>query len=154
MLLSNAIALAQEGGCFDQDPRASQGTMSMYQTFKHEWNQLICVFIYLADESLSVRLGLDTLSPGKCADAVRTRFSSSFASLLPESALWESYYELTLEARRAREVLQSLKRAGPAATAGSVLPELEHIERGLDRWKRQQVYVPASKCPKGFRLLQ
>lgn len=147
MLLSNAIALAQESGCFERDSRETQGGSSAYGAFKHEWNQLICVFIYLADESLSMRLGLDTLTPGKSIEAVRARFSSSFASLLPESVLWESYYELTLEARKARELLQSLKRSGPAVSASSILPELEYIERGLDRWKRQHAYTAASKVP-------
>lgn len=34
-----------------------------------------------------MRLGLDTLTPRKSVDAVHARFSSSFASLLPESIL-------------------------------------------------------------------
>lgn len=146
MLLSNAIALAQESGCFEQVSRESQGAFSPHETFKHEWNQLISVFIYLADESLSLRLGLDALSPAKSTDAVRARFSSSFASLLPNSVLWESYYELTLEAKKAKDLLQSIKRAGPAVAASSVLPDLEYIERGLGYWKRRHYsYAVAGK---------
>lgn len=117
----------------------------MYEAFKHEWNQLISVFIYLADESLSMRLGLDTLTPGKSTEAVRARLSSSFASLLPEGGLWESYYELTLEARKSRELLQSIKRAGSAVSTSSILPELQHIERGLNRWERQHAYTAPGK---------
>lgn len=53
---------------------------------------------------------------------------------------------MTLEARKARELLQSLKRAGPAVSASAILPELEHIERGLSRWRRQHSYIAPSKC--------
>lgn len=141
MFLSNAIALAQESGCFDRDPRESRASFSKYDIFKHEWSQIICVFIYLADESLSMRLGPDTLAPSKAVDAVRDCFSSSFASLLSDSIFWESYYELTLVAKKARELLQPLKRAGPAVSAGDILPELEHVERELARWKRQHMFT-------------
>lgn len=145
MLLSNAIALAQESGSFESDSQEAAGGSSVYEAFKHEWNQLISVFIYLADESLSMRLGLDTLTPGKSTEAVRARLSSSFASLLPEGGLWESYYELTLEARKSRELLQSIKRAGSAVSTSSILPELQHIERGLNRWERQHAYTAPGK---------
>ncbi|KAH6663274.1 hypothetical protein F5X68DRAFT_177918 [Plectosphaerella plurivora] len=145
MLLSSAIALAQESRCFEQDSRELSGKLSTYESFKQEWNQIVCVFIHLADESLSVRLGLETLLPAKSIDAVRGRFSTSFASLLPESALWESYHELFLEARKARELLLSLKKSKAAIVARAVLPDLEHVDRGLSRWRRHFGYSIAEQ---------
>ncbi|KAH7155910.1 hypothetical protein EDB81DRAFT_880244 [Dactylonectria macrodidyma] len=153
MLLSSAIALAQKSGCVEQVPRESQGAFSAYETFKHEWNQLVCVFIFLTNESLFLRLVLKTPLPGKSTDAVHARFFSTFVSLFSDSVLWESYYELTLEAGKARELLQSLKRAGPAVAASAILPDLEHIERGLSRWKRQYSYTVPGKSHFWFGLV-
>ncbi|KAH8665679.1 hypothetical protein BGZ61DRAFT_498781 [Ilyonectria robusta] len=68
MLLSSAIALAQEGCCFDHD---QQGPGAQ-DTLRQQWNQLIC--------------GQN--------EAVRHRFSSTFASLLPDSAGYQSYSRL------------------------------------------------------------
>lgn len=135
MLLSTAIALAQEGCCFDHD---SQDSSSERDTSREQWNQLVCVFIYLADEHLAMRLGLNTLLPKESTEAVRNRFSTTFASLLPDKAIWESYFELCLESKKARQLIQSLRKAGwPYAAKQNILPELEHIERSLSRWRRQ-----------------
>ena len=112
---------------------------------RQQWNQLICVFIYLADEHLAMRLGLNPLLPEGSSEAVRNRFSTTFASLLPDSALWESYYDLHAETRKARTLFQSLKKAGWPTTANvDILPDLEHIERGLSRWRLHHAYLNPS----------
>ena len=155
MLLSTAIALAQEGCCFDSEPQSSSSnvapTGSEKEQLKQQWTQLICVFIYLADEHLSMRLGLSPLLSEGPTEAVRNRFSTKFASLLPDSAIWESYYDLCAETKKARTLLQSLKKAGwPTKCNLDILPELEHIDRALNRWKRQHaclnpsVFFPSS----------
>lgn len=142
MLLSTAIALAHEGCCFDND---LQPASSEKEASRQQWNQLICVFIYLADEHLAMRQGLRPLLPEGLSEAVQNRFSTTFASLLPDSALWESYYDLYAETRKARTLFQSLKRAGwPTAANVDFLPDLEHIDRALGRWRRQHSHIVPS----------
>lgn len=148
MLLSNAIALAQEGCCFDWDPASFPSSASGHEAFKQQWNQLICVFLYLADESLATRLGLDTLLPDKASNVVRSRFSVTFASLIPDGALWESYYDLSTEIRKARELLLSMKKGGSALSNAKLLPELQHIDRALSRWRRQHAYSGSGMLPR------
>lgn len=93
-----------------------------------------------------MRLGLNPLLPESANEAVRNRFSTTFASLLPDSALWESYYDLYTESKKSRALFQSLKKAGwPATTNVDVLPDLEHIERALNRWKLHNSYLDPSK---------
>ncbi|KNB19430.1 hypothetical protein FOXG_16713 [Fusarium oxysporum f. sp. lycopersici 4287] len=143
MLLSSAIALAQEGCCFDHDQQ-NTGQESLTSTaqsardaLRQQWNQLTCVFIYLTDEHLSLRLGLRPLLPESQTEAVRYRFSTTFASLLPDSALWESYYELFNETRKSRTLLQSLRKPGVSTPPSvDILPGLEHVNRALSRWRR------------------
>ena len=97
MLLSSAIALAQEACCFDYESHGAAAASSDHETLRRQWNQLICVFIYLADEHLAIRLGLGPLLPERPSEAVRSRFPTTFASLLPDSAVWEIYYDLCTE---------------------------------------------------------
>jgi hypothetical protein len=97
------------------------------------------VFLYLADENLAMRLGLHPLLPAQSAEVVKNRYSTTFASTLPNTALWESYYELSAETRKASLLLQSLKKGGLTLANVNLLPELEHIERALGRWKRQHI---------------
>ncbi|KAI9172838.1 d-lactate dehydrogenase [Paramyrothecium foliicola] len=153
MLLSNAIALAQEGCCFESDQHGVSSTSelpspvgSRKETFKKQWNQLICVFIYLADEHLAMRLGLNPLLAEEPNRMVRKRFSTTFASLLPNSAVWESYFDLFTEVRKARLLLQSLKRNWrPTWADADNLHELEHLDRALSRWKRQHLCVQSTE---------
>jgi hypothetical protein len=148
MLLSNAIALAQEGCCFDFD---SQSPISSSQEGeeipKHQWNQLLCVFIHLADENLATRLGLNPLLAQGSSDVVQHRFSATFGSILPDSALWESYFELSRETRKARMLLQSLKKGNQMTGNVDILAELEYIDRALSRWKRHHTYSDDSTVP-------
>ncbi|KAJ4289993.1 zinc finger transcriptional activator [Collariella sp. IMI 366227] len=126
MLLSTAIALAQEGCCFDYfDAQASTGPPASEQELcKQQWNQLICVFVYLADENLAMRLGLNPLLPERSSEVVRNRYSTTFAAILPDTALWESYYDLAAETKKATLLLESLKK-GQAPLLSAVL-DLEY----------------------------
>jgi hypothetical protein len=155
VLLSTAIALAHEGCCFDySDSHTSGGPAASEQdSLRQQWNQLICVFLYLADENLAMRLGLNPLLSAQSTEVVKSRYSTTFASTLPNTALWESYYELSAETRKASLLLQSLKQGGLTLANANLLPELEHIERALGRWKRQNVAcfnpgVPSLCLPK------
>ncbi|KAL2129401.1 hypothetical protein VTI74DRAFT_7845 [Chaetomium olivicolor] len=139
MLLSTAIALAHEGCCFDYlDAQAAIGPpASEHEACKQQWNQLICVFLYLADENLAMRLGLSPLLPERSSEVVRNRYSTTFAGILPDTAIWESYYDLAAETRKATLLLESLKKGGLTLANPDILPELQHIERSFARWKRQ-----------------
>lgn len=137
ILLSNAIALAHEGCCFQNESSGSTVASSSQDCTKKEWNGLVCVFIYLADESLATRLGLEPLLPEKSRQIVKDRFATTFAESLPSSYLWESYFELSIENRKGREFLHSLKAPGASFSDLGLVRHLEHLRRALHRWRRQ-----------------
>lgn len=137
ILLSNAIALAHEGCCFEYEAPSNTTTMSEAETIRQEWSRLVCVFIYLTDEGLATRLGLEPLLPEKSRQVVRDRYSTTFADSLQDSMLWEGYFELFVEARKGREFLHSLKKTGASLSNQNLVPNLEHLGRALNRWKRQ-----------------
>ena len=95
------------------------------------------MFIYLADESLATRLGLEPLLPEKSKQIVKDRFATTFAESLPDSHLWESYFELSIETRKGREFLHSLKSPGASFSDLNLVHHLEHLRRALQRWRRQ-----------------
>lgn len=111
--------------------------MSEAETIRQEWSRLVCVFIYLTDEGLATRLGLEPLLPEKSRQVVRDRYSTTFADSLQDSMLWEGYFELFVEARKGREFLHSLKKTGASLSNQNLVPNLEHLGRALNRWKRQ-----------------
>ena len=149
MLLCNAIGLAQDGCFFELDTPsyATPTTSSSDDSLKQQWNQILCVFLYLADEHLATRLGLDALLAEKANDAVRSRFSMTFANNLPDGPLWESYYEMSLEVGKARDLLKSTRYRNFAPGVAKLLPELQHIDRALNRWERQHSYAKSSRFP-------
>ncbi|KAK4235086.1 hypothetical protein C8A03DRAFT_18126, partial [Achaetomium macrosporum] len=115
------------------------------ESLRQQWNQLLCVFIYLADENLAMRLGLNPLLPAQSREVVTSRYATTFANILPDTALWEGYDDLTAETRKASLPLQSLKQGGLTLANVNLLPELEHLERALGRWRRQHGnFAPAS----------
>ncbi|KAI9037191.1 uncharacterized protein KD926_000764 [Aspergillus affinis] len=147
MFQGSAITLAQEGGYFDSDQRSCASAPSpAKETLRQQWSRLLCVFIYLAEEHLTMRLGLGSLVPEGPAQTVRNRLSTMFSSLLPDSAIWDSYYGLFTETKKARVWVQSLRKTGgPNAVDEHILPELEHIDRALSRWRRQHVSLKSCK---------
>ena len=146
-MLSNAIALAQEGCCFEtenQGPTSYTENISEYSRAKQEWNHTLCVFIYLADESLAMRLGLDTQLPERQRQVVRDRFSNVFSSSLRDIDLWESFFDLAAELTKARKLLSTLKQSNSNYRSDNIIPVLEQMKRSLDRWKRQQEFLMKS----------
>ncbi|KAF5615100.1 ARO80-positive transcription regulator of ARO9 and ARO10 [Fusarium sp. NRRL 52700] len=136
-LLSNAIALAHEGCCFNNESSSSRFAPSNLDSIRKEWNGLLCVFIYIADESLATRLGLEPLLPEKSRQIVKDRFATTFTESLPDSQLWEGYFELSIETQKGRDFLLSLKTRDGSVTNLDLLPHLERLRRALHRWKRQ-----------------
>ncbi|KAF5975828.1 ARO80-positive transcription regulator of ARO9 ARO10 [Fusarium coicis] len=136
-LLSNAIALAHEGCCFQNESSSSRFSHSNLDSVRKEWNGLLCVFLYIADEGLATRLGLEPLLPEKSRQIVKDRFATTFAESLPDSHLWEGYFELSIETRKGRDFLLSLKSRDGSFSNLDLVPHLERLRRGLHRWKRQ-----------------
>lgn len=64
MLLGNAVTLALACHCFDADDPPPSGDLPK-PSHKQEWKHMLSVFIYLTDELLSVRLGIDPMLPNK-----------------------------------------------------------------------------------------
>lgn len=95
------------------------------------------MFIYLADEGLATRLGLEPLLPEKSRQVVKDRFATTFAESLLDSHLWEGYFELSIETRKGREFLHSLKARGGSFSDLDLVPHLERLRRALQRWRRQ-----------------
>jgi hypothetical protein len=145
MLLSNAIALAQEGCCFETEAQCQPSSLSEAAAAQKIWNRTICVFIYLTDEHMALRLGLEPLLPEKSRRIVKDRFSKVFASALPNSELWESLFELTDEVRKVRELLRTLKHPSSRLNSHELVAELEYVKRSLDRWKRQHTHAGHGK---------
>lgn len=112
MLLSTAIALAYEGYCFDYSDSHDRGRFpfSRKESLRQQWNQRLCVLSILLTKNPAMRLGLNPLL---CTYIVKRRshepLFTTFANILPETALYESYYNLTAENRRSSLLLHSLK---------------------------------------------
>ncbi|EXA28431.1 hypothetical protein FOVG_19963 [Fusarium oxysporum f. sp. pisi HDV247] len=137
MLLANAIALAREGCCFELETPGLLDSMDNHKTVNRDWARVICVFIYLADEHLALRLDLEPLLPETSRKIVVDRFSKVFTRSLPEKEHWESYFELTEEMRKAREYLHELKKTASRPYHYDLVPALVHTQRRLECWKRQ-----------------
>lgn len=137
MLLANAIALAQEGCCFEVEAPGLSECINNDKAVKRDWTHVICVFIYLADEHLALRLDLEPLLPEASRRIIVDRRSKVFTCTLPEKEHWESYFELTEEMRKSREYLRELKQIASRPYKYELLmPVLEHTQRRLERWKR------------------
>ncbi|KAL3458090.1 hypothetical protein BJX64DRAFT_235303, partial [Aspergillus heterothallicus] len=130
ILLSTAIGLAQEIGCFD-DHMNDQAEAS---GLNHEWRRIIRTFLRVTDEGLALRLRLEPqLSSGPGLD---------LADYIPSSMVgdthWESGVELGIHMRKARELLRSWRKSEAGSGAGVPFGAWEGFRRGLDRWKRQR----------------
>ncbi|KIV93928.1 hypothetical protein PV10_05102 [Exophiala mesophila] len=138
-LLSVAISLAHEGRCFENPLQHKSSACSETEKAEQEWTKLLCVFLFMADENLALRLGREPLLSESARQTVMTRLSASFASCLDDSFIWESTLELYIEHRKARQSIQALAtgRPGSEYESPNVLPTLEHIQRNLARWRRR-----------------
>jgi hypothetical protein len=128
MLLSSAIALAQEIGCFDDHTHDQTEASAL----KHEWTRILRTFLRLTDESLALRLRLEPQLPS----------AQDLADHIPSSMVgdshWESGVELGMHMRKARELLRSWRKSEAGSGVGVPLGAWESFRRGLDRWKRQR----------------
>ncbi|KAK2596171.1 zinc finger transcriptional activator [Conoideocrella luteorostrata] len=131
-LLSNAVSIAHERRCFELDAAHPFNPMSKSDNHKQEWKILVSVFIYLTDEMLATRLGLEPLLPEKSRRVVQDRMVASFTRTIPHCMLWESYFELSLEARKGRDILHTLKRSTLVIPTHDLVLEMENLSRSQD----------------------
>jgi hypothetical protein len=153
-----AISLAHEGRCFENCQQSLAPRCSENEKADEDWCKLLGVFLFLADENLALRLGQESLLIESSRRIVTSQLSAYFASCLEDSGLWESLFELYIELRKARELVHSLRRNGLENKTQNILANLEHIQRGLDRWRRQHasgangiscarsLYVKTDRC--------
>ncbi|KAL2808451.1 hypothetical protein BJX63DRAFT_35241 [Aspergillus granulosus] len=132
MLLSTAVALAQEIGCFDEPTQSrAEGAALSY-----EWTRILRTFLRLTDESLALRLRLEP----QLANGPGLDLADHIPSIMVGDAHWESGVELGIHMRKARELLRSWRKSEAGSGAGVPLGAWEGFRRGLDRWKRQREF--------------
>ncbi|KAK5026394.1 zinc finger transcriptional activator [Exophiala sideris] len=136
ILLSTAIALAEETCCFVED-HASLGTSTLSSPTRvrpnKAWNNILHVFIYLADENIALRVGLEPLLSHSRQNNIR----DCLARTPLEEDLWESVIELTEHMGNGRELLRDWRQCASGNRTDDVVGPLQRIKRGLERWKRQ-----------------
>ncbi|KAL7911701.1 hypothetical protein GGI35DRAFT_296457 [Trichoderma velutinum] len=137
-LLSVAISLAHKARCFENSHQGSFQAQPLNQKADQDWPKVLGIFLFLADENLALRLGLEPLLSATARQVVIGRLSTSFASCLENSAMWESYFELYLIHGQARDLVHAFRKECAEKRTPDILSSLEHIERKLDRWKKQQ----------------
>ncbi|KAL4744692.1 hypothetical protein BDW72DRAFT_208814 [Aspergillus terricola var. indicus] len=140
MLLSTAISLAQEIGCFNDEQvlAHNSATVSTEKALARlEWTRLLCTFVHLTDEALALRLRLEPQFAGSCSveiDRLYHLFTNSVNGGLSESTI-----DLAPHMRKARELLQSWRKnqqgTGPAVS----ITAWDSFTWGLDAWKRKHL---------------
>ncbi|KAL2211288.1 hypothetical protein CC79DRAFT_1346479 [Sarocladium strictum] len=165
MLLSSATALAYEACCFDVESdsapnssshggstggpsstrQASSATESEVTAANREWNNILCVFIYLTDEHLASRLGLRPMLSAGAREVVQKRCFKVFAHSVLQGEIWQSFVELIDEMRHIRSRLTYLKAPDhPPLQTPSLVEELEYAKWRLDRWERLHLPVKST----------
>ncbi|KAE8419006.1 hypothetical protein BDV36DRAFT_282582 [Aspergillus pseudocaelatus] len=135
-LLSTAVSLAQEIGCFSQDVLTNTimaRREAVSGSVRLEWNRTLCTFIHLTDQNLSLRLRLEPQLPGTRCGNMINQLHQSFSI----DSFWESAIELAAHTGKARELLYCW-RSGELGVQSPVLTtSWERFRRGLDRWNKQ-----------------
>ncbi|KAL4915272.1 hypothetical protein BDW62DRAFT_127496 [Aspergillus aurantiobrunneus] len=107
MLLSIAIALAQEMGCLEDEQALAilSSNLTERSFIRLEWTRLLSTFVRLTDEALALRLRLKPqLASGGSVEVGRV------SSSLVADGLSESTIDLAAHMRNARELLQDWKK--------------------------------------------
>ncbi|GMG22455.1 unnamed protein product [Aspergillus oryzae] len=143
-LLSTAISLAQEIGCFSQDvltntTLARRGAVS--GSVRLEWNRTLCTFIHLTDQNLSLRLRLEPQLPGSRCGNMVDQLHQCFSL----DSFWESAIDLAAHTDKARELLCSWRSGELGVQSAPLTASWERFRRGLDRWKKQHAPI-SSVC--------
>ncbi|KAH2295407.1 hypothetical protein KXW82_008460 [Aspergillus fumigatus] len=137
MLLSTAIALAREIGCFDNEqvlarPR-SAGTALKNSAIGLEWSRILYTFLCLTDEALALRLRLEPL----LASTNWTEMVYSLPPSLMGDGFLESAVDLTINMRKARELLLAWRKSEHCGGSPLSAAAWDSFRQGLDCWERQ-----------------
>lgn len=147
MLLSTAISLAQEIGCFNDEQSLGHDSATVTTEkalTRLEWARLLCTFVLLTDEALALRLRLEPQFAGSCSVGIDRLYRLSPNSV--NDGYSESTIDLALHMRKARELLQSWRKnqqgTGPAVS----ITAWDSFVRGLDAWKRKHLPNKTGEC--------
>ncbi|PLB53334.1 hypothetical protein P170DRAFT_445109 [Aspergillus steynii IBT 23096] len=152
MLLSTAIDLGKELGCFDDKnvlphPRAG-GAPLENDPDRLEWSRILCTFLCLTDEALALRLRLDP----QLANTNWTEMVYRLPSTLTADGFSENAVDLAIHMRKARELLLAWRKsehgAGPPVSAAA----WDSFKRGLDRWETQRHFSRSDLSLRGACL--
>lgn len=135
MLLSTAIALAREIGCFDNEqvlarPR-SAGTALKNSAIGLEWSRILYTFLCLTDEALALRLRLEPL----LASTNWTEMVYSLPPSLMGDGFLESAVDLTINMRKARELLLAWRKSEHCGGSPLSAAAWDSFRQGLDCWE-------------------
>ncbi|KAL3477416.1 hypothetical protein BJX99DRAFT_269823 [Aspergillus californicus] len=139
MLLSTAISLAQEIGCFDEEQPTSTAlrNQSDSTTLNLEWTRSLRTFLRLTDASLALRLRLEPqLAGGRGLEMV-----DYIPPTLAADALWESAIELATYMHKARELLRGWRKSDRGSGPLVPVAAWESFRRGLDHWKSRREFL-------------
>lgn len=136
MLLSTAIALAEETCCFDDEniaPHPVPQGIHEDLSISGEWSRSLSLFLQLASENLALRLGLDPLLPQDERHDLRDRLPQDLAA----DNYWEGVVDLMEITSRARGQLQAGRKREPTTRLNETLLFLRRTSRALERWRKQ-----------------
>lgn len=143
MLLSTAIALAKELGCFEEEhmlahPR-SKVTPPGNNPVWLEWSRILCTYLCLTDEALALRLRLEP----QLANINWTDMVYRLAPTLTTDGFLESTIDLATHMRKARELLLAWRKSEHGTGAAVSVAAWDGFKRGLDRWEAQRQFSGA-----------
>lgn len=134
ILLSTSISLAEEIGCFE-DPSGRVPAESRTPDSVHlDWPHILCTFLRITDESLSLRLRLESQLRGLRS----VEIADCLPSALAADGFWESTTDLATQMGKARDLLRSWRKSQHGAGPSIPLAAWDSFRRSLDRWKRQR----------------
>lgn len=136
MLLSTARGLAEEIGCFDEATytTVASGESAGISSDTIEWNRTLSIFIHLADENLSLRLGYNSVNGPQYQ---HHDFKDFLPQHLAASDFWESTLELADIMAMTRGLLRATQKQMSDSQVNDTVTTLRRIGRALERWKRR-----------------
>ncbi|KAL4875784.1 hypothetical protein BJY04DRAFT_211006 [Aspergillus karnatakaensis] len=132
MMLSTAVSLAQELGCFSNErtpARAPPGDDSERLSVRQEWTRILCTFLRLTDEALALRLRLEPQLASSCCVEIDRLPSNLIADGFSENTV-----DLAPHMRKARELLNSWRRSQQGTGPAVSISAWTNFIRGLDSW--------------------
>ncbi|OJJ02287.1 hypothetical protein ASPVEDRAFT_83796 [Aspergillus versicolor CBS 583.65] len=134
ILLSTSISLAEEMGCFEDPSGRVPAERRTPDSVHLDWPHILRTFLRITDESLSLRLRLESQLRGLRS----VEIADCLPSALAADGFWESTSDLATQMGKARDLLRSWRKSQHAAGPSIPLAAWDSFRRSLDRWKRQR----------------